>query len=71
MYAWLIPLLPLLTALIVAVGDDASRRTRTKLAIFPIGAAFCGAVALGASIVVAERAPDSPSSVPWIVVPDA
>ena len=45
MYAWLIPLLPLLTALIVAVGDDASRRARTKLAIVPIGAAFCGAVA--------------------------
>ncbi len=45
MYAWLIPLLPLLTALIVAVGDDASRRARTRLAIFPIGAAFCGAVA--------------------------
>lgn len=45
MYALLIPLLPLLTALIVAVGDDASRRARTKLAIFPIGAAFCGAVA--------------------------
>ncbi|MDP3092634.1 MAG: proton-conducting transporter membrane subunit [Nitrospira sp.] len=45
MYAWLIPLLPLLTALIVAVGDDASRRARIQLAIFPIGAAFCGAVA--------------------------
>ncbi len=41
----LIPLLPLLTALIVAVGDDASRRARTQLAAFPIGAAFCGAVA--------------------------
>ncbi|MDO9119342.1 MAG: proton-conducting transporter membrane subunit [Nitrospira sp.] len=45
MYALLIPLLPLLTALIVAVGDDASRRARIQLAIFPIGAAFCGAVA--------------------------
>mgnify|MGYP003382098992 FL=1 len=45
MYALLIPLLPLLTALIVAVGDDASRRARTRLAILPIGAAFCGAVA--------------------------
>ena len=45
MYAWLIPLLPLLTALTVAVGADTSRRARTKLAIVPIGAAFCGAVA--------------------------
>ncbi|MDP1947063.1 MAG: proton-conducting transporter membrane subunit [Nitrospirota bacterium] len=45
MYALLIPLLPLLTALIVAMGDDASRRARTQLAIIPIGAAFCGAVA--------------------------
>jgi NADH-quinone oxidoreductase subunit L len=44
-FVLLIPLLPLLTALIVAVGDDASRRARTQLAAFPIGAAFCGAVA--------------------------
>jgi NADH-quinone oxidoreductase subunit L len=44
-YAILLPLLPLLTALIVAVGDDASRRARTQLAAFPIGAAFCGAIA--------------------------
>ena len=44
-FVLLIPLLPLLTALIVAVGDDASRRARTRLAAFPIGAAFCGAVA--------------------------
>ena len=29
------------------------------------------AVAAGAAVVVAERAPDSPSSVPWVVVTDA
>ncbi len=45
MYAILLPLLPLLTALIVAVGDDRSRRARSQLAVLPIGATFCGAVA--------------------------
>ncbi|HEX7768236.1 MAG TPA: proton-conducting transporter membrane subunit [Nitrospira sp.] len=45
MYAILLPLLPLLTALIVAVGNDASRRARTQLAAIPIGTAFCGAIA--------------------------
>ena len=45
MYAFLLPLLPLLTALLVAVGDDRSRRARTQLAVLPIGAAFCGAIA--------------------------
>ncbi|MDO8354813.1 MAG: proton-conducting transporter membrane subunit [Nitrospirota bacterium] len=45
MYAILLPLLPLLTALIVAVGDDRSRRARSQLAVLPIGAAFCGAIA--------------------------
>lgn len=44
-YAVLIPLLPLLTALLVTVGDDASQRMRAKLAALPIGAAFCGAIA--------------------------
>ena len=45
MYVLLIPLLPLLAALIVAVGDDASRQARARLAALPIGAAFCGAIA--------------------------
>jgi NADH-quinone oxidoreductase subunit L len=45
MYAILIPLLPLLTALLVAVGNDRSRRARSQLAVLPIGAAFCGAIA--------------------------
>ncbi|MEK7300545.1 MAG: NADH-quinone oxidoreductase subunit L, partial [Nitrospirota bacterium] len=53
----LVPLLPLLTALIVAVGDDASRRARTQLAAFPIGAAFCGAIAT--LYVVATQGPIS------------
>ncbi|HSN05219.1 MAG TPA: proton-conducting transporter membrane subunit [Nitrospira sp.] len=45
MYAILLPFLPLLTTLMVAVGSDESRRARTQLAAFPIGAAFCGAIA--------------------------
>ena len=57
MYAILLPLLPLLTALLVAVGDDASRRTRTQLAALPIGAAFCGAIAT--LYVVATQGPIS------------
>ena len=40
----LVPLLPLSAALIAAVGPDASRRIRAKLAAYPIGAAFCGAI---------------------------
>ncbi|MGA6827474.1 NADH-quinone oxidoreductase subunit L [Nitrospira sp. NS4] len=44
-FALLVPLLPLLTAFMVAVGNDESRRARTQLAAFPIGAAFCGAIA--------------------------
>ncbi len=57
MYAILLPLLPLLTTLMVAVGDERSRRARTQLAIFPIGAAFCGAVAL--LYIVATQGPIS------------
>ena len=34
----LIPLLPLLAALIVLVGDEESRNLRAKIAAFPIGA---------------------------------
>jgi len=43
--ALLIPVLPLLSALIVLVGADRSRHLRAKLAAWPIGAAFCGAIA--------------------------
>ena len=45
MYASLLPLLPLLTTLIVALGDDRSRRARAQFGALPIGAAFCGALA--------------------------
>lgn len=41
----LVPLLPLLAALIVLIGADHSRQIRAKLATWPIGAAFCGAIA--------------------------
>ena len=41
----LVPLLPLLAALLVAVGSDSSRRNRARLAAIPLGAAFLGAIA--------------------------
>ena len=41
----LVPLLPLLVALIVLVGDEGSRHQRAKIAAYPIGAAFLGAIA--------------------------
>jgi NADH-quinone oxidoreductase subunit L len=44
-YAILLPLLPLLTTLLVAVGDDRSQRARAQFGALPIGAAFCGALA--------------------------
>ena len=42
--AILVPLLPLLAALIVLVGDEGSRNLRAKIAAFPIYAAFLGAI---------------------------
>jgi NADH-quinone oxidoreductase subunit L len=41
----LVPLLPLITALIVGVGSEATRHARAKIAAWPIGGAFCGAIA--------------------------
>lgn len=41
----LVPLLPLLAALIVLVGDEHSRQERAKMAAYPIGGAFLGAIA--------------------------
>ena len=41
---FLIPLLPLLTAFIVMVGDESSRRHRARMAAYPIGASFIGAI---------------------------
>ncbi|MDZ4734417.1 MAG: proton-conducting transporter membrane subunit [Nitrospirota bacterium] len=40
----LIPLLPLLSALLVAFGPRSSQTRRAKIAAYPIGAAFLGAV---------------------------
>src|SRR5947208_7535198 len=41
----LVPLLPLLAALMVVIGSDCSRHGRARVAAWPIGAAFCVAVA--------------------------
>src|SRR6478609_1986996 len=41
----LVAVLPLLTALIVVAGRGAAVRNRIKIAVWPLGAAFCGAVA--------------------------
>jgi NADH-quinone oxidoreductase subunit L len=41
----LVPLFPLLAALIVVIGRDATLQMRAKIAAFPIGAAFLGAIA--------------------------
>ena len=41
----LVPLLPLIAALIVGVGREITRHARAKIAAWPIGAAFCGAIA--------------------------
>ena len=43
--AILVPLLPLFASLIVLVGDEGSRNLRAKIAAFPIGATFLGAIA--------------------------
>jgi NADH-quinone oxidoreductase subunit L len=40
----LVPLFPMLTALIVVVGGDRSSRVRVKLAACPLAAALCGAI---------------------------
>ncbi|HET7438040.1 MAG TPA: proton-conducting transporter membrane subunit, partial [Nitrospira sp.] len=70
--ALLIPVLPLLSALIVLVGADRSRHLRAKLAAWPIGAAFCGAIAM--LYVVATQGPITirlydPSSLASIAFP--
>lgn len=41
----LVPLLPLFAALLVLAGDEHSRQERAKMAVYPIGAAFLGAIA--------------------------
>ena len=44
--AILVPLLPLLAALVVLVGTEGSRNLRAKIAAFPFGATFLGAVVI-------------------------
>ena len=41
----LVPLLPLIAALVVIVGSDSTRHARARMAAWPIGATFCGAIA--------------------------
>jgi len=41
----LVPLLPLFAAIIVAIGTRSSQTRRAKIAAYPIGAAFLGAIA--------------------------
>ena len=41
----LVPLLPLLAALLVMIGSERSQHQRAKIAAYPIGAAFLGAIA--------------------------
>ena len=41
----LVPLLPLLAALLVLMGNESSQHQRAKIAAYPIGAAFLGAIA--------------------------
>ena len=41
----LVPLLPLFAALLVLAGDERSRQERAKMAAYPIGGAFLGAIA--------------------------
>jgi NADH-quinone oxidoreductase subunit L len=53
----LVPLLPLLTTLVVLAGSEEAVRHRLKLGVWPIGAAFAGAVAT--LYVVATQGPIS------------
>lgn len=44
LFVLLVPLLPLLAACVVALGSVGTRALRTKIAAYPIGAAFCAAI---------------------------
>lgn len=65
-FVLLVPLLPLLAALLVMVGSDATQRDRAMMAAWPIGGAFCGAlialylVATGGTISIRFYDPASP-----------
>ncbi len=71
-FVMLVPLLPLLAALIVVIGRDGSRQTRARLAAWPIVAAFGGAIAT--LYVVATQGPIAfrlydPASLASLAVP--
>ena len=51
----LVPLLPLLAALLVMIGSERSQHQRAKIAAYPIGAAFLGAI--GTLWLVATQGP--------------
>src|SRR5215813_15544593 len=53
----LVPLLPLLASLIIVAGTDKTRNVRAKIGAWPIGVAFCGAIAT--LYVVATQGPIS------------
>ena len=68
----LVPLFPLLASLIIVVGTDETRSARAKIGAWPIGAAFCGAIAT--LYVVATQGPITirfydPSSLASITFP--
>nr|MBI3614228.1 NADH-quinone oxidoreductase subunit L [Nitrospirota bacterium] len=56
-FVMLIPLLPLLAALIVAVGQPRSRDQRARIGVWPIAAAFFGAI--GTLLLVSSQGPIS------------
>lgn len=53
----LVPLLPLIAALIVVVGSDSTRHKRARMAAWPIGADFCGAIATLYIVATGSRSP--------------
>jgi len=68
----LVPLFPLLASLIIVAGRDKTRNVRAKIGAWPIGAAFCGAIAT--LYVVATQGPITirfydPSSLASIALP--
>jgi len=68
----LVPLLPLLASLIIVAGTDKTRNVRAKIGAWPIGVAFCGAIAT--LYVVATQGPITirfydPSSLASIALP--
>jgi hypothetical protein len=65
--ALLVPLLPLLTTLIVVAGQGAAVRHRVKIAVWPLGAAFCGAVATLYVVATQDLSRSGSMIPPWLV----